>query len=208
MLLYYVRLARMIVLVGMCLLVAPTAYASQEPLINRPEANFTVSVSISGVPSQFSLNLYVDGSQQGTISGSQTRQLNLTQGTHTITTDATINGALGTQYTTLDTGFKTTQAGSHTFAYDTYYQFAMKLSTVSGKATEIFALSSSTNCCSRTNWLKAGSQTATPTAPAKVTGMGSQFVFQYWAINGQRVTTNPVKVVMNQSVTAVAWYQI
>ena len=208
MLLSHDRLARIIVLAAIILLAVPNAYASEAPFISHPEASsYTVSITITGVPSQYSSNLYVDGSQQGLIAGSQTRKLNLTQGTHTITTDATVDGAIGTQYTTQDTGFKTSQAGTHTFAYDTYYQFVMKLSTVSGKAIEIFALASGTNCCTRpSNWLKMGTQTATGTAPAKVTGFGSQFVFQYWTINGQRVSSNPVKIVMNQTVTAVALY--
>ncbi len=81
---------------------------------------YDVSVSLSGVPGDASANVWLDGVNQGTIGGAETKTLtiSLTSISHTITVDQYLTAPDGTRYYCAQNTLTVNGAGSYTFTYE------------------------------------------------------------------------------------------
>lgn len=157
---------------------------------------YDVPLQIAGVPSQYSAGVQVDGQNQGTISGSQTRTLSFTIGsTHTITVDQYVPGANGVRYYSADNTWSVSSASSHTFNYQTQYQ--LNVTTDPAGLTQV----------SGGGWFNSGDSAQTSQAAQTVPGSaGVQYVFQNWVVDGVTQNGNQITVMMGGPHTAVANY--
>lgn len=157
---------------------------------------YDVSVSTSGVPSQYSSTLQIDGQNQGTIQGSQPKKLSFPIGsTHTIMVDQYVAGATGVRYYASDNSWSVSSADSHTFNYQTQYQFTV--------ATDPSGVTPTTGA----GWYPDGQSVQTNQAPPTVAGpSGTQFAFKNWELDGAPQSGNQLTVTMNMPHTAVAKY--
>src|SRR5208283_3416256 len=87
---------------------------------------YSVSLSLSGIPSSVSVSIQVDGQSQGSMGGSETRSLNFKVGTqHSISVDQYVAGGAGARYLVSQNSWSVGSAGSHTFNYVTQYYFTV-----------------------------------------------------------------------------------
>lgn len=166
-------------------------------------ANFAVgpdtydaSFSLSGVPSQVSAGLLIDGQHGGNIGGSENKKLSFTIGTsHTIAIDQYISGGTGVRYYCAENTWSPSAADTHTFGYETQYQFMVD--------TDPSGITSVTGG----GWFPAGASAQTNQVPQTLPGpSGTQYVFKNWIVDGVAQTGNQVSMNMNQPHSAIAKY--
>ncbi len=157
---------------------------------------YSVSIQLSGVPTQYSATLQVDGANQGTVPGSQPKTLSFPIGTtHTLTVDQYVSGDTGVRYYCAQNTVSVSSTGSFTFSYQTQYQ--LTVATDPANVTQV----------SGGGWFNAGTTAQTSAAPQTVPGTtGVQYVFQSWSVDGSPQTGNQITVTMNGPHTAVAKY--
>jgi hypothetical protein len=157
---------------------------------------YDVSLSLNGVPSQYSASVQVDGQPQGSIGGGQIEKLTFTINTsHTITVDQYVTGGQGVRYYCAQNTLTITSTGSYTFSYQTQYQL-----TVQTDPSGVTPVTGG-------GWYAAGTTVQTNQVPQSVAGgSGTQYAFKGWLLNGQSSTGNPVSVTMSQPYTATAKY--
>jgi len=157
---------------------------------------YDVSVSLSGVPSQFSAGLQVDGENKGTVPGSGARTLSFpVQTTHTITVDQYVPGDTGVRYYCAQNTWTVSGPDSRTFSYETQYEF-----TVTTDPSDVTSVTGG-------GWFSAGANVQTNEVPQIVAANnGTQYVFKYWEVDGAPHQGNPVSLTMNAPHTAVAKY--
>ncbi len=185
--------ARLLLLFLSCILVAgiliPTAIA---------QTAYTVSISIAGLPSTLTTNVYIDGGLNGTISGGQTRSFTFSASGnfHSITVDFYVPnsaGANGTRYFVKSASWSFSSAGSNVFTYMAQYYLTVQTpySSLSGQG-----------------WYDSGS---TPHATVKDQevneGQGTRQVFAGWTqdASGTALISNDIN--MNGPKTAVATWK-
>jgi hypothetical protein len=159
---------------------------------------YDASVSLSGLPAQFSAALQVDGQSQGTIQGSTPQTLTFPIGSsHTVSVDQYVSGATGVRYYCAQNSWPVSAAGSNTFTYQTQYEFNVSINPA-GVAQ-----------VSGGGWFNGGNSAHTSQAPQTIPGAtGVQYVFQGWSVDdGVMQTGNQVTVTMNGPHTAVAQYK-
>jgi hypothetical protein len=158
--------------------------------------SYDASVSTSGIPSQYSTNVEVDGQNQGTIQSSQTKTLSFPIGsTHTIMVDQYVTGPPGVRYYVSQNSWSVSSTGSYTFNYQTQYQF-----NVTTDPTGV-------NPTAGGGWYNEGESVQTNQAPPTVAGpSGTQYVFKDWELDGANQSGNPLTVTMDKPHTAVAIY--
>ena len=157
---------------------------------------YTVSVSLSGVPSSVSVNIQVDGQNQGSISGSETAHFNFNIGTqHSICVDQYVNGDTGVRYLASQNCWSVGSPGSHTFTYLTQYYFTV--GTIPDGLVQIVGA----------GWYSAGSLFQEG-APAIINNPPSApYVFSHWDLDGVPQIGNPIAITMDKPHTAIAEFQ-
>jgi hypothetical protein len=157
---------------------------------------YTISVSLNGVPPQYSAQVQVDGQAQGTIGGGEISQLSFGIGTsHTITVDQYVAGETGVRYYCAQNTLSVSSTGSLTFTYQTQYLFS-----VGTNPTGVTQVSGG-------GWFPAGTTVQTSQAAESIPGsLGTQYAFEGWQINGARRSGNPITLTLDQPYTAIAQY--
>ncbi len=173
-----------------------TGASSAQTTFTISPNTYDVSVSTSGVPSQYSSALQVDGHNQGTIQGSQPKQLSFPIGsTHTIMVDQYVAGASGVRYYASQNSWSVSSTDSHTFTYQTQYQLIV--------ATDPSGVTPTTGG----GWYNDGQSVQTNQAPPTVAGpSGTQYAFKNWELDGAAQSGNQLTVMMNLPHSAVAKY--
>jgi len=138
----------------------------------------------------------VDGLQQGTIQGSQTKTLSFPIGsTHTIMVDQYVAGDTGVKYYASQNSWSVSSTDSHIFSYQTQYQFNV--------VTDPTGVTVTTGG----GWYNQGQQVQTNQAIPTVPGQsGTQYAFKYWELDGAPQSGNQLTVTMDKPHTAVAKY--
>ncbi len=157
---------------------------------------YDVSLSLNGVPTQYSAQVQVDGQPQGTIGGGQivkeTYKLNTS---HTISVDQYVTGDTGVRYYCAQNTLSVTSSGSFTFSYQTQYKFTVD--TDPSGVTQVTG----------GGWFPAGTSVQTNQAPQVVAGnTGTQYAFKGWQINGTPQSGNPISITIDKPYTAIAKY--
>ncbi|HXZ89844.1 MAG TPA: hypothetical protein VEG61_02170, partial [Candidatus Dormibacteraeota bacterium] len=150
-------------------------------------STYDVTVSLVGIPPQYSASVQVDGQSQGTIQGSTPKSLTFPIGsTHTVTVDQYVAGSTGVRYYCAQNTWSVSSTGSNTFNYQTQYQLS-----VSANPSGVASVSGG-------GWFNSGDSAQTSMAPQTVPGAaGVQYVFQNWAVDGGAQSGNQITVVMN-----------
>jgi hypothetical protein len=158
---------------------------------------YSVSISLSGVPSSVNVNIQVDGVSQGSMTGSDIRTLSFTLNSqHTVAVDQYVSGDQGVRYYAQLNSWTVASGGSHTFSYQTQYYF--NVGTDPDGITPV----------SGTGWYNAGSTVQTNTAPQALNGSaGTQYAFKSWMIDGTAQAGNPISITIDKPHQAVAKYQ-
>lgn len=120
--------ARPLLTLAFCLVVASliTPYVGAQ-------LSYSVSVTIAGLPSTVTTNLYVDGSFNTTTYGGQTISLMFSNPNtgHVITVDSYVANSIlanGTRFYEQDASWSFTAGGSHTFTYTAQYYLTVQTS--------------------------------------------------------------------------------
>jgi len=170
--------------------------ASAQSSFDVTPNTYDVSLSLNGVPSQYTAQLQVDGQAQGNVTGGEIQQLEFKIGTsHTITVDQYVSGTLGERFYCAQNTLSVTSAGSLTFSYQTQYQLTVD--------TNPTGLTQPTGG----GWYPAGTSVQTSQVPQTIPGStGTQYTFDTWEINGIPQAGNPITVTLNEPSTAIANY--
>ena len=157
---------------------------------------YAVSVSLNGVPSQYSAQLSIDNQSQGGIGGGEIKQLSFSINTsHTVMVDQYVSGDTGVRYYCAQNMLSVTSSGTLTFTYQTQYQL-----TVDSNPTGVAQVGGA-------GWFPAGTTVQTTQAPQTVAGSsGTQYAFKGWQINGVSQSGNPVTFTIDKPYTAIAQY--
>ena len=157
---------------------------------------YDVSISLNGVPTQYSAGVQVDGQSQGTIGGGQIQKLSFKLNTsHVVSVDQYVSGDTGVRYYCSQNTLNVSSTGSFTFSYQAQYQFIVQ--TDPSGITQMGG----------GGWFPAGTSVQTTQAPQVVAGgTGTQYAFKGWQINGTPQTANPLSITLDKPYTAVAKY--
>ncbi len=158
---------------------------------------YDVSLSFSGVPSDVSVNIQVDGQDQGTMGGSDIKKLTFKlDTTHTVVVDQYVSGAAGVRYYCAQNSWTVGSAGSHTFTYETHYLFTVV--TDPDGVTQV----------SGGGWFREGTTVQTSQAQETIAGPpGTQYIFKGWEVDGVIQSGNPVSLTLDRPRKAIAKYQ-
>ena len=157
---------------------------------------YTVSVSLSGVPSSVSVNIQVDGQNQGSMGGSETRSFSFKVGTqHSICVDQYVNGDTGVRYLASQNCWSVGSAGSHTFTYVTQYYFTV--GTIPDGLVQIVGA----------GWYSAGSLFQEGAPQIINNPPSAPYVFSHWDLDGVPQVGNPIAITMDKPHTAIAEFQ-
>ena len=170
--------------------------SGQAPFDVTPDT-YDISISLNGVPAQFSAQLNVDGQSQGSIGGTEIKSLSFKLDTsHTLTVDQYIQGDSGSRFFASQNTWTVNAAGSHTFQYTA--QYLLTVSTDPAGVTDV----------SGGGWYDAGSSAQTSQVPSTVPGpAGTQYAFKGWTVDGAAQSGNGISVTMDKAHTAVATYE-
>jgi len=171
-------------------------FISTETTFTVTPNSYDVSISNSGIPSQYSANVQVDGQPQGTMQGLQTKTLSFPIGsTHNVTVDQYVSGGAGVRYYASQNSWLVSSTNSHIFSYQTQYQLSVN--------TDPNGVTVTTGG----GWYNEGAQAQTNQAVPTVPGpTGIQYAFKDWELDGTPQSGNQLTVTMNQPHTAVAQY--
>ncbi|MGA8855754.1 MAG: zinc ribbon domain-containing protein [Candidatus Bathyarchaeia archaeon] len=174
-----------------------SGFSSASAAFDVTPNTYDVSLSLNGVPTQYSSQLKVDGQSQGTIRGSEIKGLTFGLATtHTIAVDQYVQGDTGVRYYASQTTWTVSSAGSHTFSYQTQYLFSVV--TDPDGVTPV----------SGGGWYTAGTSVQTNQVPTTVPGpTGTQYAFQGWVVDGAAQSSNGISLNMDKPHTAIAKYQ-
>lgn len=159
------------------------------------QLSYSVSVTIAGLPSTVSTNLYVDGSFNTTIYGGQTISLTFSAPNtgHVITVDSYVPNSIlanGTRFYELDASWSFTAAGSHIFTYTTQYYLTVETS-----------YSTSTG----QGWYDSGTAVQATVNGANVDqGQGTREVFAGWSGDASGTGLTTAEISMTGPKTAIA----
>ncbi len=185
--------ARSLLLFLSCILVAclfmPNAIA---------QTAYTVSISVVGLPSTLTTNVYVDGALNGTMRGGQTRSFTFSASAnfHSITVDFYVPnsaGANGTRYFVKEASWSFSSAGSNVFTYTAQYYLALQTpySSASGQG-----------------WYDSGSVAHANVRDSEVDeGQGTRQVFAGWTRDASGTALTSKDIIMNGPKTAVATWK-
>jgi len=182
--------ARPLLTLAFCLVVAGliTPYVGAQ-------LSYSVSVSIAGLPSTVSTNLYVDGTFNTTINGGQTLSLTFSVPNtgHVITVDSYVPNSIlanGTRFYEQDASWAFTAAGSHIFTYTAQYYLTVKTS-----------YSTSTG----QGWYESDTAVQATLNDANVDqGQGTREVFTGWSGDASGTGLTTAQIFMTGPKTAIA----
>jgi len=159
------------------------------------QLSYSASVTIAGLPSTVSTNLYVDGLFNTTINGGQTLTLTFSAPNtgHVITVDSYVPNSVlanGTRFYEPDASWAFTAAGSHIFTYTAQYYLTVETSygTSTGQG-----------------WYESGTAVHATINDSNVDeGQGTREVFSGWSgdASGSGLTT--AQIFMTEPKTAIA----
>lgn len=97
------------------------------------QTTYTVTITVQGLPTTLSTNVYLDSAFNGTLSGGQSRYFTFSTSpaTHWITVDFYVpnsTGSDGTRYYEKDTSWAFNAGGSHVFSYTAQYYLRVETS--------------------------------------------------------------------------------
>lgn len=157
---------------------------------------YSVSVSLSGVPSSISVTIQADGQNQGSMGGSETKSLSFKVGTqHLISVDQYVQGGTGVRYFASQNSWSIGSAGNHTFSYVTQYYF-----TVGTNPDGLIQISG-------TGWYNAGSLVQAGAPQITNDPAGTPYVFSNWEVDGVLRPGNPISIAMDGPHAAIATFQ-
>jgi len=107
--------------------------ALQAPSVSAQATVYKVTVTVQGLPTNLSTNIYVDYVQNGTLGGGQSRSFTFTPSSiaHVITVDIYAPGpagSAGTRYYEKDISWFFNTAATHIFSYSAQYYLTVKTS--------------------------------------------------------------------------------
>ncbi len=174
-----------------------SGFSSAQAAFEITPDTYDITISLDGVPPQYSTQLKVDDQPQGTIGGGDIKKLTFKIDTsHTIIVDPYISGDTGVRYFTQQNSWQVNSAGSHTFVYGTQYLFTV--------ATDPDGITPVTGG----GWYKAGTTVQTNQVPTTVAGAaGTQYAFQSWEVDGVGQSGNGITLNMDKPHKAVAKYE-
>ena len=171
-----------------------SGFSSAQATFSVSPNTYDVTISLTGIPSQYSATLQVDGQSQGSISATKTVSFPIGS-THTISVDQYVSGTTGVRYYCAQNTWSVSSANSYTFNYETQYQLS-----VSTDPSGVTAVSGG-------GWFDVGASAQTSQAPQTVPGStGVQYVFKNWMVDGAPQNGNQISIAMNGPHTAVATY--
>lgn len=158
---------------------------------------YDVSISLSGVPPDVSVNIKVDGALQGTMGGSEIKKLSFKVDTqHSIELDQYVSGQSGYRYFCAQNTWNVGSAGSRTFEYEAQVQ--LSVSTDPAGVTQVTG----------DGWYKVGAVAQTSQASLNLTGAaGTIYIFKGWKIDGVLQSGNPISVTMDKPHQVIAAYE-
>ncbi len=157
---------------------------------------YSVSVSLSGVPSSISVTVQVDGQNQGSMGGSETKTLSFPVGTqHLISVDQYAQDGTGVRYFASQNSWGIGSSGNHTFNYVTQYYF-----TVGTNPDGLIQISG-------TGWYNAGSLVQAGAPQITNDPSGTPYVFSNWQVDSVLQPGNPITITMDKPHAAIATFQ-
>jgi hypothetical protein len=163
-----------------------------------PTATYTVTVNVSGLPSQVLTSVTVDGELDGSMSSDSGKMIMLDLGTaHTIGISGLVSGSPGVRYRCDANETQVTEAASHVFAYSPEYwvSFSAKPDNMFQTPTNGWYAENSTLVAKRTG------PDVISTAP------GTRLAFDGWQINEEARQTDLGTIIVSQPMTITAGYR-
>jgi len=157
---------------------------------------YSVSVSLTGAPPSISVTVQVDGQNQGSMGGSETKSLSFKVGTqHLISVDQYVQGGTGVRYFASQNSWSIGSAGNHTFSYVTQYYL-----TVGTNPVALVQISG-------TGWYNAGSVVQAGAPQITNDPAGISYAFSRWDVDGVLRPGNPISITMDKPHEAIATFQ-
>jgi len=180
-------------------MLCPFAYwddvAITSTLVPPSPSTYTVSVSVSGLPSDYSTHVMVDGASVGSIVYGESKSLEFKVGTfHTLTVDTYVSGPPEVRYYCPSSSSTFSSSGSHAFEYRTQYYL-----TVISKHGETKG----------SGWYDSGSTALFSVAPSSLEmsgiegALGGRYVFDRWTGDSAAITAQ-AKILMDAPKSAEA----
>ena len=146
---------------------------------------YEATVYVSGLPSEYYSNLRVDGTYTGMVSGGTSKTFLFKIGsTHRIDVDPYVNGPAGVRYHAKNVNWTVNGRESRTFTYQSEYYLRIEKGLAKLPLAE--------------GWYGEGASMQTVKAPELVNGTrGVRYVFEYWMVDGAKVSGNPIAIVMD-----------
>jgi hypothetical protein len=163
-----------------------------------PTLTYVVSVSVSGVPGTFGVNVDVDGKQYATLHRPETANITFDRGTiHTVAVTGMIPDSPGVRYVCDANQTQVSNATSLVFSYAVEY-----LATFSGDSGKTFETPP-------TGWYRNGTILPIPRIGSDTyeTAPGTRVVFDGTYLNGQRLATEPKEMTVNAPFTLELRYR-
>jgi hypothetical protein len=174
-----------------------SGFDSEQVFFDVTPDTYDATISLSGVPSDASVNIIVDGTPQGTMTGSEIKTLSFKIGTqHAISVDQYVTGQTGYRYYCQQNTWNVGSAGSRTFDYEAQVQLAV--STDPPGVTQV----------SGDGWYRVGSAAQIGQVPGELSGSaGTKYVFKGWTVDNVLQSGNPITVTMDKPHTVLATYE-
>ena len=179
----------------MVVLTAVLLVALQASSVSAQTANYTVTVTVQGLPANLSTKIYVDYVQNGTLGGGQSRSFTFKPGSisHVITVDIYAPGpagSVGTRYYEKDISWFFNTGATHVFSYSAQYYLTVKTSYGAPKGEDWYDSGSSVQTV-----LNTGEVLESPGIDHVFTGWGSD-------ASGTGLTSNPILMDKPKNATA------
>jgi len=173
-----------------------SGYSTAQASFDVSPNTYDVSITLNGVPGQYSAQVQVDNQSQGAITGGEIRKLSFgINSSHTITVDQYVTGDTGVRYYCAQNTASVTSTGSLTFTYQTQYQ--LTIGTDPSGVTPVTG----------GGWYVAGASAQTSQVPQTVAGAaGTQYAFKGWTVNGVPQSGNPITITLDKPYNVVAKY--
>ncbi len=175
---------------------------SKEPIHKpkeKPPTQYTYKISISGLPSDYQTQVYVDWVPWAYLSAGKTIELQFDIGTtHNISVDRMLERD-GERYTEEKPSIIITSTGSHEFKYTVEY-----LLTFSTEPSDLSLPSKP-----QAGWYPEGTTISTPEAPELLEGAkGVRYRFKAWSLDDSEAPTNPYTFTMDRPHSLMVSYLI
>ena len=170
--------------------------ALQASGVSAQTANYTVTVTVQGLPANLSTKVYVDSIQNGTLGGGQLRSFGPFKTgsiSHVITVDIYVPssaGSAGTRYYDNGWSWSFITGGTHVFSYSAQYYLTVKTSYGAAKGEDWYDSGSSVQAV-----LNTGEVLESPGIDHVFTGWGSD-------ASGTGLTSNPIVMDKPKNATA------